>query len=71
MVNADGIDSLIAAVVLVAVEDYRTGYNRADRPCPAAFLEACGLLVDGQLDKRFSTKPITRTGRPSHRKIAA
>jgi hypothetical protein len=65
VINDDGMTALIAGVVLQAVEDYRAGYNRVDRPCSVAFLESCGLLVDGQLDKRFDVHR-TRSGRPSN-----
>ncbi len=63
VINDDGMTALIAGVVLQAVEDYRTGYNRVDRPCSVAFLEACGLLTNGELDHRFGTTPKTRSGR--------
>jgi hypothetical protein len=65
MVNADGVTDLIAGIVLQAVEDARSGYCRQDRPCPVTFLEAAGLMVDGQLDPRFETRR-TRSGRPSN-----
>jgi hypothetical protein len=70
MVNSDGVTDLIAGIVLQAVADYRENYHREERPDAATFLQAAGLLVDGQLDRRLSG-PTTRTGRPSHRKQAA
>ncbi len=64
--NEDVLTSLLAGIVLKAVEDYRGGYTHPNKPDAAAFLVSAGLLVDGHLDARFGTVARTRTGRRSH-----
>ena len=67
----DGFTLLLAAIVRQAVEDVRDGYTHHDRPDARTFLIAAGLCsASGELDRRF-IRPTTRTGRPSHRKVAA
>jgi hypothetical protein len=67
----DGFTLLLAAIVRQAVEDVCDGYTHRDRPDARTFLIAAGLCsASGELDRRF-IRPTTRTGRPSHRKVAA
>ncbi len=65
-INSEGAALVLAAIVRQAVDDWRSGYSRADRPDAGAFLRVAGLLVGDGLDPRLKQRP-----HPQRRRLAA